>query len=454
MYLSNINNKIQRNKELFWNILGSFGVKGLAMLVNILSLPAYLIYFSDQKVLGVWFTMISILNWVLTFDLGIGNGLRNLIVDPLVNNDYKKVKEYISTAYVTIGAISLIIGIVCCFLIRFLDWNNVLNISSNVIALKTLVNSISLILVAVLLQLFLRLIISILYALQKTAVSNLISLISNSVILVFLLTYKNNDVSEALIAVSIIYISAINIPLIISSLIVFLTYLKKSRPSFRYYKREYSGSIVKLGLMFLGIQMSLLIINSTNEFIIAKFYSPQDVVAYQAYFKIFSIYLVLFSLITIPIWSAITKAYSEGRILWVKKIYKYLNLLGILFVILICITILFFKEIVSLWLGTSIINIELSTTIIIGIYYMLMIFIYSANCVANGISKLKPQLIINLFAAVLKIPLIIVLSKHYDHWNIVIIVNIIIMFPAIIIQPFQNKKELNNKIFELNNYGN
>jgi O-antigen/teichoic acid export membrane protein len=445
LYTNKIYNIIQRNKELFWNIIGSFGVKGLAMVINILSLPAYLAYFPNQKILGVWFTIISVLNWVLTFDLGIGNGLRNLIVKPLANNDYKKVKEYISTAYVTIGIISLIVGVICSILIKLLDWNNLLNISSKLISSQTLVKSITLILIAVLLQLFLRLIISILYALQKVAVSNLISLISNSVILIFLLTYKNNDASEALILLSVIYITAINIPLIIASFVVFLTYLKKSRPNFRDYKRKYSSSIVKLGLMFLTIQMSLLIINSTNEFIISKFYSPQDVVTYQIYFRIFSVYLILFSLLTIPIWSAITKAYEEGRIQWIKKIYNYLNLVGILFLVLISVTIIFFPDITLFWLGSNTIEIETSTTILIGVYYSIMIFIYAANCIANGLSKLKPQLIINVLAAIIKIPLIIILSKYYNHWNLIIIVNIIIMFPALIIQPIKNIMELNKK---------
>ena len=441
-----INSVIDRNKELFWNIIGSFGVKGLAMVINVLSLPAYLAYFPNQKILGVWFTIISVLNWVLTFDLGIGNGLRNLIVNPLSNNDYNKVKEYISTAYVTIGAICLSLGVVFYFLVKFLNWNELLNISSDLITYNTLTNSVLLIFLAVLLQLFLRLITSILYALQKTAISNSISLISNSLILIFLLTYKEEDVSIALTSLSLVYIFAINIPLVMASLFVFaFTNLKKSRPNINFYRREYSSSIVKLGLMFLTIQISLLIINSTNEFIIAKFYSPKDVVSYQAYFKIFSVYLVLFSLLTIPIWSAITKAYEENRFSWIRKIYNYLNIVGILFIVLIVITIFFFKDIISIWIGTGIVEIDFSTTILVGIYYMVMIFIYSANCVANGMSKLKPQLIINVTAAVLKIPLVIILSKYYNHWNIIIIVNILIMSPAIIIQPIMNIVELNKK---------
>ena len=438
-----IKSSIKRNKELFWNIIGSFGVKGVAVAINVLSLPAYLAYFPDQKILGVWFTIISILNWVLTFDLGIGNGLRNLIVNPILNNDYIKVKQYISTAYVTIGVICFSIGIFFYFLVKFLNWNDILNISSNLITPKTLINSISLIFLAVLLQLFLRLIISILYALQKPTISNSILLISNLLILIFLLSYKQENVSIALTSLSLVYIFSINFPLFLASIYVFtLTNLKKSRPNIYYYRREYSKSIVKLGMIFLTIQISLLLINSTNEFIIAKFYSPKDVVSYQAYFKIFSVYLLFFSLLTIPIWSAITKAYEENKILWIRKIYNYLNIIGFLFIIPISTTIFFFKDIIDIWIGTKVVEIELSTTILFGVYYMVMIFIYAANCVANGISKLKPQLVVNVTAAVLKIPLVIMLSKYYYHWDIVIIVNILIMLPALIVQPIMNVLEL------------
>ena len=67
-------NLIKRNSQLLLNMAGMFGAKCLAMVVQLLTVPAYLSYFQEQTVLGVWYSLLSILNLVLTFDLGLGNG--------------------------------------------------------------------------------------------------------------------------------------------------------------------------------------------------------------------------------------------------------------------------------------------------------------------------------------------------------------------------------------------
>ena len=78
-----------KSRELIKNIILSFGVKGLAILVSLVNMPIFMDYFEDSAVLGVWFTLLSMLNWILTFDLGIGNGLRNYLVIALEKKDEK-----------------------------------------------------------------------------------------------------------------------------------------------------------------------------------------------------------------------------------------------------------------------------------------------------------------------------------------------------------------------------
>ena len=442
-FYNSVTNKIENNKELFWNIIGSIGIKGLAMIISLLMLPAYLHYFSDQRILGIWFAILSILNWVLTFDLGIGNGLRNHLVEALITKNNEKIKKYVSSAYISIGGISIIIGIVGYLLIRISNWNTILNISEDVINNEVLIKVVQLILFGVLMQLFLRLILSILYALQKTALSNFISLLSNSLILLFLIIYKNDDVIESFKTIAFVYVFTINVPLLIATFVVFATSLKESKPNFKYYRKEYSRNILKLGSMFLGIQLSLLLINSTNEILITRLYSPVDVVHYQVYNRVFSIFLTLFSLLTIPIWSSVTKAYTENRIGWIKSMYKYLNFVGIGISLIIFLIIIIFQDIVDLWLGDKSFKIEYTSALIFGIFNVIMIFIYSVNCIANGLSKLKPQLIFSISAALLKIPLAILLSKYFEHWIIIMIVNIVVMFPGFIIQPIALNRVLN-----------
>ena len=439
-------NKIKNNKELFLNIIGSVGIKGLSIIINVLTLPAYLHYFGDQKILGLWFAILSVLNWVLTFDLGIGNGLRNYLVEALFDKDEKKAKMFISSAYISIGCVALFLGILGYIIIDNSNWNSIFNISENIIGNNVLVWVIQLIYIGIILQLFLRLILSILYALQKTAISNFISLLSNSLILLFLVTYNNNDVIISLQIIAVVYFLAINIPLIIASLVVFAGTLKESRPSLSYFHIGYSKKILNLGLMFLGIQLSLLVINSTNEILIIRLFEPEDVVIYQAYFKIFSIFLILISLITIPIWSAVTKAYKEKRIDWIKKIYRYLNISALVISIFCFATVFIFQEIVNIWLGKNAFEVDMFSVSIFALYNMVMLFALSSACIANGTGKLKLQMTTFLFAAIIKIPLVILLSSTIQNWIIVMIINIIIMIPYIVLQPIVIFRDLRVQI--------
>lgn len=81
--------------------------------------------------------MLSVLSWVLTFNLGIGNGLRNYLVLVLVQKDNLRVRKYISPAYVSIVSV-VISSLVFLILFKLFNWNVVFNISDSVISRQTL----------------------------------------------------------------------------------------------------------------------------------------------------------------------------------------------------------------------------------------------------------------------------------------------------------------------------
>ena len=76
---------------------------------------------------------------MLNFDLGIGNGLRNYMVGPLVKGDVKATKRYISSAYLMSVLISVIaLGAAFVAVPRF-NWNVIFNVSNDLISNKILV---------------------------------------------------------------------------------------------------------------------------------------------------------------------------------------------------------------------------------------------------------------------------------------------------------------------------
>lgn len=82
----------QNNKNIFLNILSAYGIKGFSVLLSLFSVPAYMRFFQDQNVLGVWYTILSLIEWVFMFDFGIGHGLRNKLVEAFVKKDTQLAK--------------------------------------------------------------------------------------------------------------------------------------------------------------------------------------------------------------------------------------------------------------------------------------------------------------------------------------------------------------------------
>lgn len=436
---------ISHNRGLLNNVIGAFVVKGLAVLLNLLIMPAYMSYFPDHDILGLWFSLIAIVSWVLSFDLGIGNGLRNILVQVFVKKNNLKAKQYISSAYIIIGLITACLMIIGYLIIGLINWNQVFSISSDSISLQVLVYVVRFMFLGVLIQFFLKLILSILNALQKTAISNLVSLISNILLLTYLFSFNSGSPEENLVNLALVNILSLNIPLVIATLVVFSTTLKTATPNINYYVKNYAYDVIKLGGTFFWIQISLVVITSTNEFLIAWLYGTAYVVEYQVYYKIFYLIVTLFSLITNPIWSAITKAYAENRLIWIKKMGWILHGLAFLGAVAGFAIIPFLPHVVDYWLGSNAIHVNPEHATIFAVYSAIMLFILATTCLANGMGKLNVQLICNTFAAVLKIPIAFALSKIFVQWTGVMLTNILLMLPCAVIQILLIQKHLKKK---------
>ena len=98
--IKNIFNKLknlsENDKIVYKNVIGAFLVKGCALFVTLFTLPSYIKFFNNDEVLGLWFTILSLLNWILNFDLGIGNGLRNHLSISISQKRSTDTKKYIS----------------------------------------------------------------------------------------------------------------------------------------------------------------------------------------------------------------------------------------------------------------------------------------------------------------------------------------------------------------------
>ncbi|MEG0408459.1 MAG: polysaccharide biosynthesis C-terminal domain-containing protein [Bacilli bacterium] len=429
--------KISENDVIIYkNVIGAFIVKGVALFVTLYTLPSYINFFNNDEVLGVWFTVLSLLNWVLNFDLGIGNGLRNYLSVSISQNNKSDTKKYISSAYFSVGGIVLLLSIIFPILIMNSNLNSFFNINENIISQNQLYIAIIIVFIGVMIQFWLKLINSVLYAMQNSFVNNFLVLCTNVIILfatIYLPSYDNN---MNIIIMALIHAIAVALPLLITTVYIFCTSLKDQRPNLKYVTLTHVKSVLSLGGIFFFIQIAYMVIMSTNEFLIAKCTNNFFVVDYQIYYKLFSLGSTLFALSLTPLWSVVTKAKAEKNYNWIKQTYKKFMRFSYLFCIGEILLIFIMQPIMDIWLGNNTTELSYFIAVIFSAQACLMIVNSVLSSIANGIGELKIQAICFGLGAVLKIPLSFAMVRIIGSWGGVVIANVICMGIYSIIQPF------------------
>ncbi len=442
---SNLKKISYKKLLLIKNISGTFFLKGISIIIGLLSTPAYLNFFSNEGVLGLWFTILSILNWILTFDLGIGNGLRNNLAKSVAEGNKLEIKKQISSAYIILGMISLVTLSIGYITIGVIPWSSLLKIPSDILSSQILIQTIRIVFLGIIVQFFLKIIISILNALQKNILANSTGVITNIVILIFLIFGRTSNIEIDIINLAYVNIISVIFPLLIITMYTFRFYLSDSKPNIHFYNSLAAKQIVSLGGTFFIIQIGLLIVNSTNQVLITSLYGSNDVVEYQIYYKMFSFVTMIFSLFTQPIWSAISNYFFKGEITSIRKSYKFLNIIAFVGSVCCFAIIPFLQIIFDIWLGKNVVEIDNMTAIIFALVTTAELFMYSSTCIANGIGKLKCQFVCIIIASILKFPVTILLSGVMNRWESISVAYLIVLLPTVIFQPIALKIQLRNK---------
>lgn len=435
-----------KDRIVYANVLGAFAVKGAALIVSLFTMPAYMRYCSDQQALGVWFTVLSVLSWILNFDLGIGNGLRNKLTAALTLKDRASAKEYIASAYWMIGAVVAVITVVGCALLPHVNWNGVFNVDVAVVSAKTLKAVVLCAFVGIMLQFFFRLISSILYAMQKSTLNNLIALVTSVLQLLFVLVAPSSTTEENLKLLSVAYIVCANLPLVVASVIVFSGRLKDCRPALHAVRKEKASAVLSLGGMFFVCQILFMGIANTNEFFVTQYSAPADVVEYQIYNRLFTLGGTLFMLALTPVWSAVSKAITEGDYRWLKKLSSTLVKLSGLAMCAEFMIIPFLPLLLKIWLGEEAISVNYAYAICFAVFGSAMVFQSAISTIVNGMGRMKTQAMCYSVGMVMKVLIIHFGIAFTGNWIFVVIANAVILIPYCIIQYVEVRRIIAQKL--------
>ncbi|MFT5166729.1 MAG: O-antigen/teichoic acid export membrane protein [Saprospiraceae bacterium] len=423
------------------NILLSIIYKGIGILIGFAYFPISLEYLGPAK-FGVFLTLTSVIDWFAEFDIGIGNGLRNKMGEAIADGDHKKARAYVSTAYFAVGSIfsgASVVFIGVCFLLPWADllqadpsWNNEIAIMAMLMFAAFAIDFVS------------RLVYQIFYALQRTAAISLFSLISKVsflLLIIFLLYFTEQSLILFGAAKTFTFAA---VPLIVG-IYYFKNDFKQYRPSFKLAKRSLFKDIFSLGVQFFIIRMAMLVIHQTNNILIARLVSIEEVPAYEASYKYMSIFLTLFVIMTNQLWGASIEAYRKKDMEWMKNTVRTVVKIWFATILLSIIMILCSPFVFKIWLQGRI-EIPLMLTVAVTISIAFTNWVNMFNLILNGTGKIRIQMYAWILASIINIPLSIFLAKTMGLGTIGIVLGTVFsMVPLIIISPIQVRKVLRLK---------
>ncbi len=440
---SKVGIKSKRTKNITKHVGLSFLFRFGSIACSFLLVPLTINYLDTQNY-GLWLTLSSFISWFAFFDIGLGNGLRNKFSEAKALGNDSLVQGYVSTAYFTLGLISLVLIIFFLIVNVFVDWTVIFN------ADKILGKDLSILMPIVFsffcIQMVVKLITTIYVADQKPSVRSNIGFLIQALSLFFVWVLTQLDKSSLLLFGA-IYSALPVLILLIFNLKAFSSKYKLYKPKISFFKKEYLNDIFGLGIKFFFLQISVMILFSTDNLIISNIFSPEKVVPYNIAYKYFGITNMIFGIILTPYWSAFSEAFVKKDFLWIKKSIINLNKIFYGIVLLTIILFLISSFIYKIWIGDKVF-IPLKLSFFMAVYFIQYNFYLPYNMFVNGAGKVQTQLYSLVFAALINIPLSIFFAKYMNFGSTgVIIATSVCLLPQAIMLPIQYGKIINNRAF-------
>ena len=382
--------------------LVNLALKPVSLIISLIYTPLLLSYLGDEKY-GLWATLLSIINWVNYFDVGIGNGLRNLLTKEISSQKQQEANKSVSTAYLMLSCISFLMLFVLIIGVLVINWNKVF---STEIDMR---GPIAISFTLIVMNFILSLVNTILYALQKSeriAICNCAAQLINLIGLIILKSTTNSS----LIAMSFLFgLSSVFVHLCIS----FIVFKKYSylRPSIKGFSKDKISSICGVGIKFFVIQIMGIFLFTVDNILISHYFGGAAVTPFSITNRVFNTAYSFFAAFMVPFWSRSTVAFQNNDMHWIKNAIKKIMFVLLLFIFGYILLAVLFKPIVSIWLHKKLVY-QTGLIFVMCLFYCL----FSILCVEcqfiNGSGKINVQLISYIIIGIANIPFSIFLGVN------------------------------------------
>lgn len=274
-FYNKIKSRVVGSHELssiyFKQVNGTLIIKLISVLISFIYIPVVLNYLDPEK-FGIWVTLNTVVHWLRLADVGIGGGMRLKLSESIALKDREKGRIYVSTTYIILGTIFLLMLIVFYIVNPHVSWQSILN--SSIISATELIRITSITVTFVVLGFILKTVNNVFLAHGVSIAEGMISLIISIITLSLVwLTSRFADKGNLVLLATIVT----GIPVIIYSFVSIYTFYVKFphlKPSLEYVRFKGSKALLVMSLQSFISSVTYLAIYGSVPFVVAQLLVP------------------------------------------------------------------------------------------------------------------------------------------------------------------------------------
>lgn len=387
-----------RSRALIRGIVSSFFSRGVAALAPLALIPL-LMPALGTEVYGAWMTVVSITSMLVWADFGLGNGLLTRLAHHISRGDQDLARRDVATTYGIVTVVGLIVVAASVMSPLVLDWNKVLNASSDGSASIGFIAQICLVCFGI--NMPLSVIHRILYASQQVALSNAFTAFGSALSLGAAWATSSVGLHEALIVL------ATTLGPILSNVLATIWFFAKCRdlfPGIRHIQRSAVLPLLKLGGLFVLISSCSSIALNVDNVLIARSLGAESVAQFAVTAKVMASMGLLINLVNLPLWPATANALVKGDLAWVSRSVRLIRLLSAGFVLLATIAVSVVSRPLIHMLSHGMVDSDFWLIVSLGCWWFVVALTSPMMMVQNAAGVLRPQLIGWILFLLLSVP--------------------------------------------------
>lgn len=373
------------------NVAGAMGVRLVSMLLALLSVPLLLRVLGAEDY-GIWATLTSLLATIALLDLGVGNSLRNSVAAAVTEADRHQLQSEFLGLFRLLSRVCLV---ALLLLLVMLPWVDLLR--------RHLLASL-LLYPPYLLMLPFLLGTSVLQGAGRVALQSFLQASAGWAFFLFVGACYLAGVRVGLAALAVMY----SLAFVASVLAMFRVAqgLQGWQLSTRTLLRGASVPVerVRVGISFLVLQASSLILYGMGNAIIYSHLGPAEVARYDVVNKIFQVGLGFYNIMISVMWSEISRQRSLGNSAVLRLLYRRMLALSLLFSALACLLATFMPVIVGFWTG-GVVAVTRHEALIMAALVSLQAVAYVGAVFLNAFERITIQVVLSVVSIALMVPL-------------------------------------------------